>query len=246
MQELIRANRHRLERDLLNSTKRWFFSPAAYSQYRVTLPLVQRFARGRLIDLGCGDVPFRPFIIDQLDTYESLDLYPRTAQVTYVGDVQTLTMCADNAYDTVLCLEVLEHVPDPFRAAREIQRILKPNGCVILSVPHLSRLHDEPNDYYRYTRYGIEHLLEQAGLEAEIVERRGGLFSFVGHQVSTLILGLIWGIPVIKDVVWFLNSWLVTRLCTYLDQLLDRTGIFALGYTVVARVQPSVRAKRVA
>ncbi len=234
MKDFIRANRHKLERDLLNSPKYWLFSPVAFSQFQVTLPLLKHNARGKLIDLGCGDMPFRQHIVPQVEAYDSLDLYPRTS-VTFTGDVQNLSMLADNSYDTAICLEVLEHVPDPFRAAREISRILKPDGALILSVPHLSRLHDEPNDYYRYTRYGLCHLVEQAGLKVELIESRGGLWSFFGHQISTLILGLVWGLPIIKNLALFLNSWLVTRLCYYLDRLLDRDGIFASGYTIVAR-----------
>jgi SAM-dependent methyltransferase len=244
MIELLRKNRYRLARDLRDSPRRWLFSPAAYSQYRTTLPLLQRFARGRLIDLGCGDMPFCSFIITQVDTYDSLDLYPRTDHVTFVGDVQDLSMCTDESYDTVICLEVLEHVKDPFRAVHEMGRILKPDGYLILSVPHLSRLHDEPHDYYRYTRHGLSYLLEQAGLESKVMEKRGGLFCFLGHQVSTFILGLVWSIPVIEDIVWFLNSWLVTRLCYEIDRVLDKPGLFALGHTVVAQKQNRLSGER--
>jgi SAM-dependent methyltransferase len=136
-----------------------------------------------------------------------------------------------------VCLEVLEHVPDPFQAVREIHRILKEGGILIVSVPHLSRLHDEPHDYYRYTRHGLRYLLEQNGFDIQVLEQRGGLFSFLGHQLSTLVLGLVWRIPLLRQMAWFINSWLVVRGADLLDRHLDRSGIFALGYTVVARKQ---------
>ena len=235
LQAFIRGNRQALERELADSPRRQFFSPAAYSQYTVTLPLLLKFARGRLIDLGCGNMPFRSFVSGQLIGYDSLDLFPRHTLVTYVGDIQNMTMIQDETYDTALCMEVLEHVPDPFRAAREIYRILKPGGILVMSVPHLSRLHDEPHDYYRYTRHGVRCLLEQAGFEVLQLEKRGGIFSFVGHQFSTLILGLVWRVPVVKAVAWSLNSWLITRFCYWLDGRLDASGLFALGYSAVAR-----------
>lgn len=235
LQAFIRGNRQALERELADSPRKQFFSPAAYSQYAVTLPLLLKFARGRLIDLGCGDMPFRSLVGGQLTGYDSLDLFPRNASVTYVGDIQNMTMIPDETYDTALCVEVLEHVPDPFRAAREIYRILKSGGILVMSVPHLSRLHDEPHDYYRYTRHGVRHLLEQAGFEVAQLEKRGGIVSFVGHQISTLILGLVWRVPVVKAVAWSLNSWLITRFCYWLDSRLDTSGLFALGYSAVAR-----------
>jgi hypothetical protein len=108
---------------------------------------------------------------------------------------------------------------------------------LIVSVPHLSRLHDEPHDYYRYTQYGLRHLLEQAGFTITHLHERGGIFSFLGHQISTIILGTVWSVPVIQEIAWFLNSWLITRFCYQLDLIFNPSGIFTLGYTVVATKQ---------
>jgi SAM-dependent methyltransferase len=237
LKEWIRANRKRLEHDILNTSRRPFFSPVYYAQYRVTLPLLKKFSGGRLIDLGCGDMPFRQQLSSQLEAYDSLDFFPRSNQVTYVGDIQHMDMIPASTYDTAICLEVLEHIGDPFMAVREIQRILKAGGVLIVSVPHLSRLHDEPHDYYRYTRHGLRYLLEQNGFSIQVLEQRGGLFSFLGHQVSTVALGLVWRVPLLQQVAWFLNSWLIVRGADLLDRRLDRSGIFALGYTAVASKQ---------
>ncbi len=235
LQSFIRNGRQSLERDLAASPRKQYFSPAAYSQYAVTLPLLIQVAQGRLIDLGCGNMPFRSFVSAQVAGYDSLDLFPRRTDVTYVGDVQAMPMVPSNAYDTALCLEVLEHVPNPCAAVGEIWRVLKPGARLVMSVPHLSRLHDEPHDYYRYTRHGVRHLLEQAGFEVVILVKRGGLLSFLGHQVSTTLLGLTWGVPLLRDLTWFLNEWLVTRPCWWLDEQLDHAGLFALGYSAVAQ-----------
>lgn len=240
MKSVIRANRKKLEHELHDSPQRRFFSPILYSQYQVTLPLIQRFAAGKLIDLGCGAMPYRALIAPLVERYDSLELHPQ-AQTTFVGDVQNMSMVGDGVYDTVICLEVLEHLPEPLRALEEIHRILKPGGALILSVPHLSRLHEEPHDYFRFTRYGIEVLLAQAGFDCVVIERRGGLFSFLGHQVATILLGIVWGIPLLKQVVWCLNSWLVTRLCYTLDTVTDRGGVFAAGYSAVARKKSGIR-----
>lgn len=234
LKEYLRASRTQLESDLGIDPKRQYFSPAYYSQYRVTLPLLQRAVRGRLIDLGCGAMPYRQFLESLVTQYDSLEFFPSSAAVTYVGDIQNMTMIADSAYDTAICLEVLEHVPHPLRALDEICRILKPGGVFIVSVPHLSRLHMEPNDFFRFTQYGLRRILEDGGFDVSTLKIRGGLFSFIGNQVSTLLLGLCWRIPIVKDLAWFLNGWLITRPAVWLDGLLDPSGVYAMGYTAVA------------
>ncbi len=233
MKELVRSNRRRLEDELYGSSRWHLFSPVLFSQYKVTLPLLQRFASGKLIDLGCGRMPFRRFLTGQTSVYDSLDIHPRV-ETTYVGDLQNMPMVGSESYDTAICLEVLEHVPDPLQALCEIHRILKPNGVLILSVPHLSRLHEEPHDYYRFTKYALHYMLERAGFKVVALEKRGGLFSFLGHQISTLALGLVWNVRLVRSIVWFLDSWLITRTCYGIDQILDRAGLFAIGYSAVA------------
>jgi SAM-dependent methyltransferase len=238
VKERIRSQRRRLELDMLSSPGRRYYSPVYYGQYCVTVPLLERYARGRLIDLGCGDIPFRDVLIDRVEAYDSLDLFPEGRRLTYVSDIQDMVDVPSSTYDTAICLEVLEHVPDPFCAAREICRILAPGGILILSVPHLSRLHAEPYDFYRYTRHGIGHLLKQAGMETIELHERGALFTLVGHQVSTVLLTMAWGVPVLQQVVWCLNRWLVTRLCWWLDRVLPGVEVLPAGYTVVAVKPP--------
>jgi SAM-dependent methyltransferase len=74
-------------------------------------------------------------------------------------------------YDVVICEQVLEHVPDPLRAARNLCRLCAPGGHVIVSTPFLVRVHELPEygmrDYWRFTPRGLRTLLEQAGLEVE-------------------------------------------------------------------------------
>jgi SAM-dependent methyltransferase len=231
----LRANRNLLEEDLKNSPKRHFFSPAYYSQYKVTLPYIREFATGKFIDLGCGTMPYRDSVIDIIREYHTLDLFPRREEVTYTTDIQDMSTIKTDSYDSAICLEVLEHIPDPFKAISEIHRILKPGGVLILSVPHLSRLHDEPNDYYRFTSHGLRYALERVGFIVLHLEHRGGLFSFIGHQISNLILSAVWRIPILRQILWWINSLFVTRLSYAIDQILDPSGIFSLGYTAVVR-----------
>jgi len=67
----------------------------------------------------------------------------------------------DDFFDTIIIMEVLEHVADPVRAGKEIHRILKSGGRVILSVPFIFPLHDRPYDFYRFTKYGLAHIFRE-------------------------------------------------------------------------------------
>jgi SAM-dependent methyltransferase len=234
LNNFIKNNRRLLEVDLLKSRQRYLFSPVYYAQDKITVPLLNKFVFGKLIDIGSGDTPYRERLEGRVDCYDTLDLYPRTENVKFVGSVENMDMILDNQYDSAICLEVLEHIPRPMEGVREIHRVLRPGGILVLSVPHLSRIHDAPNDFFRFTKYGLQYLLEDAGFHITQIKVRGGLFTFLGHQWSTFILGLVWKVPILKQIVWFVNSWLVSRLFYYLDQVVDQTGTFPQGYTVVA------------
>jgi SAM-dependent methyltransferase len=87
-----------------------------------------------------------------------------------------------------MCTEVMEHVPKPARALEEIHRVLRAGGLLYLTVPQAWGLHYEPHDYYRYTKYGISHLLEEAGFQTLQVCQMGGLFSYGVVRLIDLVV----------------------------------------------------------
>lgn len=74
-----------------------------------------------------------------------------------VGDI--CSWRPDRPFDAVIAAEVFEHVPEPARAVDNIRQMLVTGGRLIASTPFMFPIHDAPNDYYRYTRHGLEHLL---------------------------------------------------------------------------------------
>ena len=110
--------------------------------------------------------------------------------IDFEADAQDMSgVIASDRYDTVLFLEVLEHVPNPFKVVAELFRILRSGGKVILSVPHLSRLHEEPYDFYRYTKYGLRHLFEEAGFKDIQIIPRGGFLDGVDLRDVRVVEG---------------------------------------------------------
>jgi len=241
MQQWIGRRRQLIERDLQTIGERQDLSPVFLAQNRAVVPALRCYARGRLIDVGCGTAPFAGTLAGQVACYHGFDLWPRSAHTVLAGDAQNMGMVRDASYDTALCFEVLEHVPDPARALAEINRILAPGGVLVMTVPHLSRLHDVPHDYYRYTRYGIQALLARTGFEVVELTEKAGLLSFLGHQLSTVLVSTAWTLPApLRSLAWWLNRWLVTWPCYQLDKLPGLSTLFPLGYLAVARKQPAV------
>jgi SAM-dependent methyltransferase len=209
-------------------------SAASHARFEQARRLIPDHARGLVLDIGCGHMPFRADVLATGADYRGLDREARVEGVDYIGDVQDLREIGDASIDTVLCFEVLEHVPEPARAMAEIARVLTPGGTLLLTVPHLSRLHEEPHDYFRYTNHGLRKLSEGVGLDVVSVTAFGGLASFIGHQVSTAVVGLTWGLPGIGGAVRATNR-LGIKPLLWLDRTFDARHLFALGYALVAR-----------
>ena len=104
---------------------------------------------------------------------------------------------------------------------------------MIITVPHLSRLHEEPHDYFRFTVFGLRKMFFESGFKEISILPLGGLFSFLGHQLSTILLCSAWNIPIIKNIVFILNKVLFVKLLYLFDKHIDKRKIFALGYASV-------------
>ncbi len=94
-----------------------------------------------------------------------------TALVYPEFDLVTSDPC--QRYDVVFCEQVLEHVPDPDAAVRNLQRLARPGGHIVVSTPFLLRIHGAPHDYWRFTPLGLRTLLERQGLDVQMVESWG-------------------------------------------------------------------------
>lgn len=211
------------------------FSSLNAARFRATRAAIAMHARGRVLDVGCGHMPFREDALRVATQYEGLDVESRVPGVTHIASAEAMTEISDAAYDCVFSFEVLEHLPHPQRAMAEMARVLRPGGMLLLTVPHLSRLHEEPHDYFRYTRHGLRVLAEDVGLTVDRITPTAGLLSFLAHQVSTVLFGLAWPVPGLRQLVYALNWLLLVWPVVWLDRLLDRRGVFALGYVMIAR-----------
>lgn len=211
----------------------FYLSPSRASLIRVLMPLLHKHAHGRILDAGAGSLAYTHLLTERASEYISLDIADSRARPTVVGTVLSLPF-VDASFDTVFCSQVLEHVPEPKVALKEIERILVPGGVLILTAPHLAYLHNEPHDYFRFTRHGLAHLCNEVGLQVEEIRPAGGLLSFLGHIPSMVGKAFLRPVPIVYDAFLTLNAvW--SRTVAWLDERIERRKLFALNYVVVAR-----------
>ena len=144
---------------------------------------------GNVLDIGAGGQPFRPYLCGTV-RYTAVELNPKVA-CDVRARVSQLPFAAEQ-FDGVLCTEVLEHVPEPLLVMHNINRVLKPGGLLYVTVPMTWRLHYEPHDYYRYTKYSLCHMAEQAGFEVVEIIKIGGLFIAILARLEDVVVSQLY------------------------------------------------------
>src|SRR5215216_6858267 len=119
-----------------------------------------------VLDAGAGQAPYRDLF--RHARYETADFVAvkgkKYVEPDYVCDLAAIPV-EDERFDHVLLTQVLEHIPEPATVLAELHRVLKPGGTLWLTAPLFYAEHERPYDFYRYTRYGLRHLLDQTGFE---------------------------------------------------------------------------------
>lgn len=121
---------------------------------------------GRLLDVGCGQKPYRELF--NVDEYLGLEIDRDDNRGTKAADhyYDGKRMPFENdRFDAALCNQVLEHVFDAPAFLAEIHRVLRPGGKLLLTIPFVWNEHEKPWDFARYTTFGVRHLLEQSGFD---------------------------------------------------------------------------------
>jgi SAM-dependent methyltransferase len=142
--------------------------------YGENLPL---FARGRLLDLGCGKVPLYLAYKDLVTECVCVDWENTLHKNEYLDSHCDLTQAlpfADGEFDTIILSDVLEHLPQPELLWREMTRILAPGGRILMNVPFYYQIHEHPHDFYRYTEFALRRFVQEAGLTLVKLEAIGG------------------------------------------------------------------------
>jgi SAM-dependent methyltransferase len=143
-----------------------------------------RFAHGKLLDVGCGKMPYKSIFLSKVSQYIGID--KNGSGVDIKSDFLKTKILA-NSFDTVLCTQVLEHTPDPRKLLIKIYKILKRNGVLILTAPFTGYLHEVPHDYYRYSIHGLRYLIKNAKFRIVYIRAEGNWISSIGQEIISYL-----------------------------------------------------------
>jgi SAM-dependent methyltransferase len=138
----------------------------------------------RVLDAASGDQPYRHLFGHA--QYESADfkaLDQRYGETTYVCDLASIPV-EDGRFDYIVFNQGLEHMPDPVRVLRELNRVLKPGGQILCSAPLFYEEHEQPYDFFRYTQFAYRRLFPEAGFEIDRIEWLEGYVGTVAYQLE--------------------------------------------------------------
>jgi SAM-dependent methyltransferase len=124
--------------------------------------------RGEVLDVGCGRKPYRHLVA--ASRYVGVDIDSPVTRALGAADLfydGSRLPFPDASFDAVLCSQVLEHVFTPEAFLAEIHRVLRPGGVLLLATPFAWDEHEQPQDFGRYSSFGLRTLLERNGLGVE-------------------------------------------------------------------------------
>jgi SAM-dependent methyltransferase len=203
---------------------------AAVTGFAASLP-----AGTRVLDAGAGEGQYAHLFTRH--QYLGVDLGIGDTQWNYAGldvvaDLSALPL-RDGCCGAAVNIVTLEHVPEPARVLAEIARVLQPGAPLLLIVPHEWEEHQQPHDYFRYTRYGVRYLLEQAGYTVEAIQPAGGFFRLLARRLWNAVQFF----PAVLKPFVILAVAPAALVLPWFDGL-DRTQAFTVGFVARARRLP--------
>ncbi len=157
---------------IFRSLAHLIFQTRAYNNKKI-----KQFAKGikskKILELGSG------IKVKGKDYYSAKQFFDDSNDFTQSDIVEEFghkiidvtTMSFTNEYDIIICMNVLEHVFEYEKAISNIHKALKPNGIAIILVPMFYPLHDEPNDFWRFTEHSLKIILD--GFKKIKIEKKG-------------------------------------------------------------------------
>lgn len=157
------------------------------------ISVAKKYAKGILVDIGCGRQPYRKDLLPHVGRYIGVDhpnvskLYKNKSKPDILADATDIPI-KSNYCNVALMISVLEHLPQPEKAVKEANRILTKGGYLVLITVQNYVLHDAPFDFFRYTRFGLRELLSSNKFRIITIKPLGSFPELIGQYFNVLLL----------------------------------------------------------
>jgi SAM-dependent methyltransferase len=195
---------------------------------------IKTYAKGHLIDLGCGKVPLYGMYQDGTTAVTCVDWansLHKTSHIDHYVDLNKELQFSDNTFDTALCADVLEHIWRHDVLWHEMSRVLKPGGHLILGTPFLYMIHEPPHDYFRWTSFSLRQACKDVGLDVIELMPVGGVLEVLADFITKLVA--VKSMRVATGLAAILSRVLQWRPITVRSQL--TSSRFTLAHVLIAR-----------
>ncbi|MGB4268087.1 MAG: class I SAM-dependent methyltransferase [Spirochaetota bacterium] len=200
---------------------------------------------GIVLDAGAGECQYKKYFTNH--KYIGTDLAIGQDSWNYnnldvISNLEKLPF-KNCTFDSILCLQVLEHVKEPQNVCNELYRVLKVNGNLYLSIPQGWCVHHQaPNDYYRFTNYGIKYILEKSKFTIDFIKPTTGYFGYLANRLiffpkivfwkikNKTIRCLLLPLELISYFIFVILLPLILNICDRFDADKD----FTLNYLIKA------------
>jgi ubiquinone/menaquinone biosynthesis C-methylase UbiE len=202
-----------------------------------------------ILDAGAGECQFKKFCTHLKYTSQDFGQYDGSGdshgiqtttwdntKLDIVSDITSIPV-PNNSFDAIMCTEVFEHIPDPVAAIKEFQRILKPDGYLIITAPFCSLTHFAPYHFSTgFNKYFYEHNLQAAQFNISEITPNGNYFKYIAQEIRR--------IPYVAERYSSRKTNIFHKIFFYIMLLLlkalaardhNSSELLCFGYHVVAR-----------
>lgn len=191
---------------------------------------------GKTLDVGCGTKPYEKlfnhstYVGLEFDT--GIDSQKKVAEFYYDGKTFPFN---ESEFDSVVTNQVLEHVFNPDEFLSEINRVLKTDGKLLLTVPFVWDEHEQPYDYARYSSFGLKALLEKNGFEILDLRKSVNDYSVLVQLFNAYIYKITRQNIFLKNLALILVIAPVTIFGILISKLLPKNNDLYLDNIVLAK-----------
>jgi SAM-dependent methyltransferase len=194
--------------------------------------LISKYATGKLLDLGCGDVAlyemYRPLVSDSI-CVDWGGTFHDVSFLDYEFNLNEPFPIEDDYFDTILLTDVLEHISNPDNVWKEMTRVLKPEGKIIIGVPFIHLIHEAPYDYFRYTEFMLKMYCDENSLKISELYPYGGAL-----EIIIDILAKLFSFSRIISLIHYHLSRFITKTFIARKVFNITSHRYPLGYCLVA------------